>query len=80
MPFQVGLYGYLKAVWPHWWGACLKSGRPPGPRKAFKNVGGEAPHIFEGLPEPPGPARPKNAPKKTGKTAFRYTVSFTNKN
>ena len=27
------------------------------PGEAFKNVGGEAPHIFEGFPGPPGPAR-----------------------
>ncbi len=27
-------------------GAFLRSGRPRGPGKAFKNVAGEAPHIF----------------------------------
>ncbi len=44
-------------------GACSKSGRPRGPGRALKNVGknvgGEAPHIFEGFPGPPGPARPQ---------------------
>ncbi len=40
-------------------GAFLKSGRPRGLRKAFKNVGGFAPHRFEGLPGLPGPARPQ---------------------
>ncbi len=37
----------------------MRSGRPRGPGKGFKNVGGEAPHIFEGFPVPPGPARPQ---------------------
>jgi hypothetical protein len=39
--------GHLKAVWPDFWDAFLRSGRPRGPRKAFKNAGGEAPHLFE---------------------------------
>ncbi len=39
------------------WGAFLRSGRPRGPGKAFKNEGGFVPHRFEGRPEPPGPAR-----------------------
>ncbi len=57
--------GYLKAVWPDFWGAFLKSGRPRGPGKAFRSVGVEAPHIFEGLLGPPR-GRPdfKNAPNK----------------
>ena len=55
------------------WGAFLRSGRPRRPGKALKNVGGFAPHMFEGLPGPPGPARPqKRTPKKSGQTAFRY--------
>jgi hypothetical protein len=53
----LALTGYLKAVWPDLLGAILRSGRPRGPGKAFKNVGGFAPHIMEGLPGPPGPAR-----------------------
>jgi hypothetical protein len=46
--------GYLKAVW-------LDVGPlgPLGPEKAFRNVGDEAPHICEGFPGPPGPARPQ---------------------
>ncbi len=40
-------------------GAFLRSRRPRGPGKALQNAGGEAPHIFEGLPGPPGPARPQ---------------------
>ncbi len=31
-------------------GAFLRSGRPRGPGKAFKNAEGEAPNIFEGFP------------------------------
>jgi hypothetical protein len=51
----------------------LRSGRPRGPGKALKNVGGFASHNFEGFPGPPGPARPqKRTPKKPGQTAFRY--------
>ena len=49
--------GYLKAVWPFLLGAFLKSSRPRGPGKTFQNVGGFAPHLFEGVPGPPGPAR-----------------------
>ncbi len=30
--------GYLKAVWPFFLGAFLKSGRPRGPGKALKNA------------------------------------------
>ncbi len=56
--------GYLRAVKPDFLGAFLRSCRPRGPGKAFKNVGGEAPHILQGLPGPPGPARPqKRTPK-----------------
>ncbi len=66
------LSGYLKAVWPGFWGAFLKSGRPRGPGKALKNVRGFAPHILEGFPGPPGPARLKKTPQKSGQTAFRY--------
>ncbi len=44
------------------------SGRPREPGKTLKKVGGEAPHIFEGLPGPPGPARPaKHTSKKTAR-------------
>ncbi len=49
----------------------MKSGRPRRPGKALK--GAEAPHLFEGFPETPGPARPqKRTPKNSGQTAFRY--------
>ncbi len=35
-------------------------------------LGGLAPHLFEGLPGPPGPARFQNStPPNTGQTAFR---------
>ena len=51
----------------------MRSGRARGPGKAFKNVRGVAPHILEGFPGPPGPARPqKRTPQKSGQTAFRY--------
>ncbi len=41
------------------WGPFLRSGRPRGPGKALKSVGGFSPDRFEGLPGPPGPARPQ---------------------
>ncbi len=68
----VVIAGYLKAVWPDLLGAFLKSGRPRGPGKALKSVGGFAPHIFEGLPGPRGRSDLKNAPKNSGQIAFRY--------
>ncbi len=45
--------GYLKAVWPDFLCAFLKSGRPRGPGEAFQSVESFAPHISEGLPGPP---------------------------
>jgi hypothetical protein len=59
------LAGYLKADWPDFLGASLRSGRPRGPGKALKSVGGEDPHLFEGLPGPPRPARPQTSTPKT---------------
>ena len=64
-PYGIVTTGYLKAVWPDFWGAFLRSGRPRGPRRAFQNVGGDAPHIFEGLPGPPGLARPQKRTQET---------------
>ncbi len=44
---------YLKAIWPAFFlGAFLRSGRPRGPGKAFKNVGGFA--DLRAIPGPPG--------------------------
>ncbi len=40
------------------------SGRPRGPRRPFQKVGGFAPHLFEGLPGPPGPSRPQKRTHK----------------
>ncbi len=37
------------------------SGGPRGPRKPFKNMGGEAPHIFACFPGHPGPPRPRKS-------------------
>ncbi len=55
----------------------MRLGRPRGPGKALKNVGGEAPHIFEGLPGPRGRPDLKNEPTKSGQIAFRYPVYVT---
>jgi hypothetical protein len=50
------LFGYLKAVWPDFVGCMLEVWPAPGAQEACQNVGGETPHILEGLPGPPGPA------------------------
>ncbi len=52
----------------------MRSGRPRGPGKAFKKVGGFAPHHLVGDAGPPGPAPSKTHPKNSGQTAFRYPV------
>ncbi len=53
----------------------MRSGRPRGPGKALRNLGGFAPHLFEGLTGAPGPARLQKCTQKTsGQTAFRYPV------
>ncbi len=54
------------------WVAFLRFDRPRGPGKAPKNVGGEAPHIFEGLPGPPGPARPTTGMARAGRLTNPY--------
>jgi hypothetical protein len=65
--------GYLKAVWPDFLGAFLRSGWPRGPGKALKKVGGFAPHISEGPSRVPGAGQTsKMHPQKPGQTAFRY--------
>ncbi len=67
-----GKPGHTTGYLPDLGDAFLKSGRPRGPGKALKIVGGEAPHILEGLPGPPGPARPqKRTQQKNGHTAQR---------
>ena len=55
----------------------MKAGRPRGPRKAFKKVGGEAPHLFEGLVGLPGPARPqKRTPKDPARLPSGTQVQY----
>jgi hypothetical protein len=62
---RIGPAGYLKAVWWDLLGrAFSRSGRPRGPGKALKNVGGFAPNMLEGLPGPPGLARPQKCTPK----------------
>ena len=50
-------HGYLTAVWPFLLGVFLRYCRPRGLGNAFKNDGGDAPHISEGRPGATGPAR-----------------------
>ena len=51
----------MKAVWPDFWGACLRYLRGPG--EACKKVGGEAPRLLEGVPGPRGRPDLKNEPQ-----------------
>ncbi len=50
----------------------MKSGRPRGPGKAFKNVGGEVPHILRVSRAPGAGQTSKRHTNKSGQTAFRY--------
>ncbi len=58
--------GYLKAVWPGFLGAFLRSGRRRGPGKAFTNV-----RDFQG---PRGRPDFQHTHQRFGQTAFRYPV------
>ncbi len=49
----------------------MRSGRPRGPGKALRNVGGETPRISEGFPGPPEPARPQKCTPKTRPDYFQ---------
>ena len=55
-------------------GAFLKSGRPRGPGKAFKNVGGFAHHFLNSLTGPRGRPGLKKAPNTSGQIAFRFSA------
>ncbi len=74
LPFKLGTFRLSGRICL---GAFLRSSRPRGPGKAFKNVGGEAPHIYEGLPGLPGPARLQKCTRKSGQTAFRHPACRT---
>jgi hypothetical protein len=51
----------------------LRAGRPRGPRKILKNVGGFVPPTdLKAFPGPRGRPDLKTHPKKPGQTAFRY--------
>ncbi len=51
------LFGYLKAVWPLFWGCAFEVWPSPGARKNLQRCGGLRPcPLFESFPGPPGPA------------------------
>jgi hypothetical protein len=62
--------GYLKAVWPDFGGAFLRSGRP----RPSNLWGAKPPTFLKAFPGPRGRPDLKNAPNKSGQTAFRYPV------
>ncbi len=59
-------------------GGCVFEVWPaPGARESLQEGWGLRPHILQGLPGPPGQARPqKGTPQKSGQTAFRYPISI----
>ena len=58
---RAGSLFHALGLWsPDFWGACLRSGRPRGPGKAFQKVGGEAPHPLGDLRGPRGHPDPQN--------------------
>ncbi len=61
----------LKAVWPFFLSESLKSG-PGGPGKPSKMWVAKPPTFLRAFPGPRGRPDLKNAPKKTGQTAFKY--------
>ena len=63
--------GYLKAVWPGFLGAFLRSGLPRGPGKALRNVGAKPPTFLKAFPGPRGRPDLKIAPKKTWPDCFQ---------
>jgi hypothetical protein len=68
--------GFLKAVWPDFMGSFSRSGRPRGPGKAFKSVGGRSPPHFGRPSRAPGsgqtskthPTNPARLPSGTQKS------------
>ncbi len=63
--------GYMKAAWPGFWGAFLRSGR--GARESPQKCGGRSPSHFARLPRDAGPARPqKCTPKNTARLPSGY--------
>ncbi len=58
------LPGSLKAVWPDFLGAVLRSGRPRGHVKVLENVGAKHPTFWKALPGPRGRPDLKNATPK----------------
>ncbi len=58
--------GYDFGFWPVLFGCVFEVCPAPGAREGpQKGGGGAAPHIFEGSPGPPGPARPQKCTPKS---------------
>ncbi len=71
-PAQQGLAGYLKAVWPDFWGV-FEVWPAPGARESSQKCGVLRPPTFlKTFPGPRGRPDLKNAPQKSGQTAVKY--------
>ena len=65
--------GYLKAVWPEFFGSVFGVWAAPGGFKTIQKCGGLRPPHFWMILKPPEAAQtPKTDPNKSGQTAFRY--------
>ena len=67
--------GFLRAVCLDFIGCLFEVWPAPGARECPQKGGGLRPRIFESIPEPQRPARPRKCtPTKSGQTASRHPV------
>ncbi len=63
-PPYCNLPGYLKAVWPEFFGSVLGAWAAPWGFKTIQKCGGEAPYILGWFQSPQGPPRPQKPTQK----------------
>ncbi len=67
--------GYLKAVWPDFFGSVFGVWAAPGGFETLQKCGGRSPPHFWMVLKPRGAAQtPKTDPQNSGQTAFGYPV------
>ncbi len=64
--------GYLKAIWPDFWGCIFEVWLAPGARESLQKYGAKTPTFCKAFPGPRGRPDLKHASKKSSQTAFRY--------